>query len=78
MVLHNISFYIVSFFFLLIEWAVSLNLNLNPPKMSANKGLKSIAPVPTANDFLDIVLSRTQRKTPTVCRSKILAKQRRL
>ncbi|SPO21630.1 probable NOG1 - nucleolar G-protein required for 60S ribosomal subunit biogenesis [Ustilago trichophora] len=25
-----------------------------------------IAPVPTANDFLDIVLSKTQRKTPTV------------
>ena len=34
--------------------------------MSANKGLKAIAPVPTANDFLDIVLSKTQRKTPTV------------
>ncbi|PKI85440.1 Nucleolar GTP-binding protein 1 [Malassezia vespertilionis] len=26
----------------------------------------SISPVPTANDFLDIVLSKTQRKTPTV------------
>lgn len=26
----------------------------------------SIAPVPAANDFLDIVLSKTQRKTPTV------------
>lgn len=26
----------------------------------------SIAPVPTSNDFLDIVLSKTQRKTPTV------------
>lgn len=26
----------------------------------------SIAPVPTASDFLDIVLSKTQRKTPTV------------
>ncbi|WFD33015.1 Nucleolar GTP-binding protein 1 [Malassezia sp. CBS 17886] len=26
----------------------------------------AIAPVPTANDFLDIVLSKTQRKTPTV------------
>lgn len=25
-----------------------------------------MAPVPTANDFLDIVLSKTQRKTPTV------------
>ncbi|GJJ06636.1 hypothetical protein Clacol_000830 [Clathrus columnatus] len=32
----------------------------------ATKGLKAIAPVPTANDFLDIVLSKTQRKTPTV------------
>ncbi|KAG8710614.1 Nucleolar GTP-binding protein 1 [Ceratobasidium sp. 395] len=32
----------------------------------ATKGLKSIAPVPTASDFLDIILSRTQRKTPTV------------
>ncbi|CAG8715172.1 5499_t:CDS:2, partial [Acaulospora colombiana] len=28
--------------------------------------LKPIAPVPSANDFLDIVLSKTQRKTPTV------------
>lgn len=28
-------------------------------------GLKAIAPVPTASDFLDIVLSKTQRKTPT-------------
>ncbi|KZV89387.1 GTP binding protein 4 [Exidia glandulosa HHB12029] len=34
--------------------------------MSAAKGLKAIAPVPTASDFLDIVLSKTQRKTPTV------------
>lgn len=32
----------------------------------AAKGIKPIAPVPTANDFLDIVLSKTQRKTPTV------------
>ncbi|KIJ54667.1 hypothetical protein M422DRAFT_24573 [Sphaerobolus stellatus SS14] len=32
----------------------------------ATRGLKAIAPVPTANDFLDIVLSKTQRKTPTV------------
>ncbi|CAH1765030.1 14949_t:CDS:2 [Entrophospora sp. SA101] len=27
---------------------------------------KRIQPVPSANDFLDIVLSKTQRKTPTV------------
>ncbi|KAF8446553.1 P-loop containing nucleoside triphosphate hydrolase protein [Kalaharituber pfeilii] len=30
---------------------------------------KSIAPVPTAQEFLDIVLSRTQRKLPTQIRS---------
>lgn len=27
---------------------------------------KSIQPVPTAKDFIDIVLSKTQRQTPTV------------
>ena len=27
---------------------------------------KRIAVVPTANDFIDIILSKTQRKTPTV------------
>lgn len=27
---------------------------------------KKVAPVPTAKDFIDIVLSKTQRKTPTV------------
>jgi nucleolar GTP-binding protein len=32
----------------------------------STSGLKQIAPVPTAADFLDIVLSKTQRKTPTV------------
>ncbi|KAI6121878.1 P-loop containing nucleoside triphosphate hydrolase protein [Pisolithus sp. B1] len=32
----------------------------------STSGLKAISPVPTASDFLDIVLSRTQRKTPTV------------
>ncbi|GAA97482.1 uncharacterized protein L969DRAFT_43817 [Mixia osmundae IAM 14324] len=31
----------------------------------AARGIKAIAPVPTANDFLDIVLSGTQRRTPT-------------
>lgn len=35
----------------------------------STSGLKAIAPVPTATDFLDIVLSKTQRKTPTVCLS---------
>ncbi|KAI5117416.1 hypothetical protein M0805_005476 [Coniferiporia weirii] len=34
--------------------------------MSVTRGLKAIAPVPTAADFLDIVLNKTQRKTPTV------------
>ena len=34
-------------------------------KMSTS-GLKAIAHVPKASDFLDIVLSKTQRKTPTV------------
>ena len=28
---------------------------------------KRIAPVPSSKDFIDIVLSRTQRKTPTQC-----------
>ncbi|KAL0956950.1 hypothetical protein HGRIS_003051 [Hohenbuehelia grisea] len=32
----------------------------------STSGLKAIAPVPTAADFLDVVLSKTQRKTPTV------------
>ena len=32
----------------------------------STSGLKAIAPVPTAADFLDIVLSKTPRKTPTV------------
>jgi len=38
--------------------------------MTTQRGqLKQIAPVPTASDFLDIVLSKTQRKLPTVIRS---------
>lgn len=39
----------------------------------STSGLKAIAPVPTAADFLDIVLSKTQRKTPTVCRQIALS-----
>ncbi|BFZ56229.1 Nucleolar GTP-binding protein 1 [Savitreella phatthalungensis] len=35
----------------------------------ATAGFKAIQPIPNATDFLDIVLSRTQRKTPTVIRS---------
>ncbi|KAI9482474.1 Nucleolar GTP-binding protein 1 [Coemansia sp. RSA 1821] len=34
--------------------------------MSSIYNFKRIAPVPDATDFLDIVLSKTQRKTPTV------------
>ncbi|GAA5961092.1 hypothetical protein JCM8115_005821 [Rhodotorula mucilaginosa] len=30
---------------------------------------KAIAPVPTAQEFLDVILSKTQRKTPTVIRA---------
>lgn len=30
------------------------------------RSFKSIGSVPTAKDFIDIVLSRTQRQTPTV------------
>lgn len=33
--------------------------------MSVN-GLKAITPVPNVTDFLDIILSSVQRKTPTV------------
>jgi hypothetical protein len=40
-------------------------------KMSTS-GLKAIAPVPTATDFLDIVLSKTQRKTPTVSKNHLI------
>lgn len=38
----------------------------------ATKSLKAIAPVPTAADFLDIVLSKTQRKTPTASQTNNL------
>ncbi|GBG32241.1 Nucleolar GTP-binding protein 1 [Hondaea fermentalgiana] len=34
--------------------------------MSGKYDFKSIRPVPSADDFVDIVLSKTQRKTPTV------------
>lgn len=34
--------------------------------MSGTGGLKAIAPVPTADEFIDRILSGTQRKTPTV------------
>lgn len=33
---------------------------------SSAYNFKKIAVVPTAKDFIDIVLSKTQRKTPTV------------
>ncbi|KAF9585868.1 Nucleolar GTP-binding protein 1 [Lunasporangiospora selenospora] len=34
--------------------------------MTSIYNFKKITPVPTGNDFLDIILSKTQRKTPTV------------
>lgn len=34
--------------------------------MTLQSGFKRMSPVPAVTDFLDIVLSRTQRKTPTV------------
>ncbi|KAI9498857.1 GTP binding protein 4 [Zychaea mexicana] len=36
--------------------------------MSSLYNFKKIEPVPTATDFIDIILSKTQRKTPTVIR----------
>ena len=35
---------------------------------SSSSSFKNIEPVPTGTDFLDIVLSRTQRRLPTVIR----------
>lgn len=35
--------------------------------MTSIYNFKKITPVPTGSDFLDIILSKTQRKTPTVC-----------
>ncbi|RPB22988.1 P-loop containing nucleoside triphosphate hydrolase protein [Terfezia boudieri ATCC MYA-4762] len=40
----------------------------NPP-LPGKQTWKSIAPVPTSQEFLDIVLSRTQRKLPTQIRA---------
>ena len=34
--------------------------------MSQTYNFKKIQPVPSANEFIDIILSKTQRKTPTV------------
>ena len=36
--------------------------------MSDAKSFKAMTPVPTSKDFIDVVLSKTQRKTPTVVR----------
>lgn len=33
---------------------------------TAQYNFKNIVPVPSMKDFIDIILSRTQRKTPTV------------
>ena len=46
---------------------LSLILSVKEKAKMSTSGLKAIAPVPKASDFLDIVLSKTQRKTPTVC-----------
>ena len=51
---------------MITDFFFRLQIRLHTDKMSTS-GLKAIAPVPTAADFLDIVLSKTQRKTPTVC-----------
>lgn len=34
--------------------------------MTSLYNFKKIEPVPTSSDFVDIILSKTQRKTPTV------------
>jgi hypothetical protein len=54
-------------FFLRISQATLLLVLSVAATIMSTSGLKAIAPVPTAADFLDIVLSKTQRKTPTVC-----------
>jgi hypothetical protein len=46
-----------------ISWWLLSNCTL--PDMSLYN-FKKIQPVPTSSDFVDIVLSKTQRKTPTV------------
>lgn len=45
------------------------SLTANQPKMSqTSPSFKNIEPVPSGTEFLDIVLSRTQRRLPTVIR----------
>ena len=39
--------------------------------MSSAAGLQRIAPVPTASDFIDLVLNATMRKTPTVIHKNV-------
>ena len=39
--------------------------------MTSVAGLQSIAPVPTASDFIDVVLNMTMRKTPTVIHKNV-------
>ena len=41
--------------------------------MTSVSGLQSIAPVPTASDFIDVVLNMTMRKTPTVIHKNVSA-----
>ncbi|KAJ2539479.1 Nucleolar GTP-binding protein 1, partial [Coemansia sp. RSA 1853] len=50
-----------------VRWCVEdPETSLLPPLRTRKSFKPRIAPVPDATDFLDIVLSKTQRKTPTV------------
>ena len=60
---------IVTSFFVFIFFTTLKQPNLADQKMSQSaSSFKNIEPVPTGTDFLDIVLSRTQRRLPTVIR----------
>ena len=39
--------------------------------MSTVTGLQNIAPVPNASEFVDVVLSGTMRRTPTVIHKNV-------
>jgi hypothetical protein len=52
------------FFYLIGKSPFFYNCNLLV--MSSLYNFKKIEPVPTSSDFVDIILSKTQRKTPTV------------
>ena len=48
------------------EKHVELKIKTNVVEIMAYYNFKKIAIVPTSKDFTDVVLSKTQRKTPTV------------